>query len=246
MRAAGWTPKRHLRSRHTRVQGIVFRVNDPAEARVCAHCTPSLAVAYPQLWARGRQVHAVRSLVEKPRGKLLDHQGGPTRGRRGASGGRLRERFYLFGGRVGREVTMRNRGHGGVGRTAFAWAAGVAITLVVTVASVLVAVLLPLGPDQDHAGWLGVVGFPLGAALGGAVAGRSAGRSIPIAAWAALNPGAAVCSAILVSQGSAHGLGSEYFQELVWPSIGIASVSFGGAVWGRRLAKRVPVVAPDR
>jgi hypothetical protein len=137
-----------------------------------------------------------------------------------------------------------------VRRTAFAWAGGVAVTLIVTVAAVVLAGLLgalvPLGRDREHAGWLGVfVGFPFGAALGGFVAGRMAGYSIPTAAWVALNPGVAVCLAVLASQANAYGMASEYFRELVGPSFVITLVSLAGALWGRRQVSPAPPVPPE-
>jgi hypothetical protein len=106
-----------------------------------------------------------------------------------------------------------------------------------TLAAIIAAQAVPLrGGDAEHAGWLGVfVGFPLAAILGGYLAGRMTGAPrLPAAAWVFLNPGIAVCASVLLLQASQAGVGSEYFQELIGPSLLVVALSLGGALWGSK------------
>jgi hypothetical protein len=117
-----------------------------------------------------------------------------------------------------------------------AWGAGLATTLVITLAAIFAAQAIPFERDADHAGWLGVlVGFPLAAVAGGYLAARMAGPPpLPAGAWLLLNPAIVVCVSILALQASQHGLSSEYFSELVGPSALVVALSVGGALWGRK------------
>jgi hypothetical protein len=125
---------------------------------------------------------------------------------------------------------------GRVRRIAVAWGAGIATTLVITVAAIVAAQAIPFEGDADHAGWLGVfVGLPCAALAGGYLAGRMAGSpTLPAGAWVLLNPAMAVCVSVMLLQALQHGIASEYFLELIGPSSLIIAVSLAGALWGRR------------
>jgi hypothetical protein len=125
---------------------------------------------------------------------------------------------------------------GRVRRIVVAWGAGLATTLAGTFAAIVAAQAIPFERDAEHAGWLGVfLGFPVAAVVGGYLAGRMAGPPVlPAGAWIVLNPAMAVCASILVVQASQSGFGSEYFVELVGPSLLVVGLSLGGALWGRK------------
>jgi hypothetical protein len=127
-------------------------------------------------------------------------------------------------------------GLGRARRILVAWAAGLATTLVGTFAAIIAAQAIPFERDADHAGWLGVFfGFPVAAVVGGYLAGRMAGPpALPAGAWVVLNPAIAVCATVLQLQASQWGFGSEYFVELLGPSVLVVALSLGGALWGSR------------